>query len=68
MSDPFAPEADPARQDDDDFLLHRRTLLVALTVLPVLAGGCTHPRPACPTQPLDGEHCLHRYCRYHRRA
>jgi hypothetical protein len=63
--DPFSPEADPLREEQDA-RLGRRTLLVTLAVLPVGVAACTHVAPACPTLPLDAERCVHRFCRYHR--
>jgi hypothetical protein len=63
VRDPFSAEADPSR--DEAPRLGRRTLVVALAVLPAAASACTHPHPACPTAPEDAEHCRHRFCRYH---
>jgi hypothetical protein len=63
--DPFSPEADPGRDEQETLRLSRRTLMVAAAVTPALAAGCTHPRLACPTLPDDAERCTHRFCRYH---
>jgi hypothetical protein len=63
--DPFSPEADPGRREDDA-RVGRRAVVVALTVLPAAASACTHAHPACPTLPEAAERCTHRFCRYHR--
>jgi hypothetical protein len=66
--DPFSPEADPGRHEEDEARVGRRTVLLSLAVLPAVtagAAGCTTVAPACPTQPLAGG-CPHRFCRYHR--
>jgi hypothetical protein len=63
MKDPFAPEADPLREE----AVPRRAVVLSLAVLPVAAAvvGCIHPAPACPTQEGDKERCRHRFCRYY---
>jgi hypothetical protein len=72
MRDPFSPEADPAREEEQapPPVLGRRQVVVSLTVLPAAAAGlsaCTALTPACPTHaPREGERCPHRFCRYHR--
>jgi hypothetical protein len=63
VSDPFAPEADPLR---DEARPARRSVLVALAVVPVVASvGCIHPAPACPTREEAKDRCKHRFCRYY---
>jgi hypothetical protein len=64
VTDPFSEDADPLR-DEAELRVARRTLIVALALVPAAAAGCTHPRPACPTLPDEAERCLHRFCRYH---
>lgn len=72
MIDPFSPEADPGREDEEAGRVGRRSVMTALVVLPAAVGavsslgGCTHPRPACPTVFAEPERCAHRFCRYHR--
>jgi len=68
--DPFSPEADPGRVEEEAGTSRRTVLLslASLASLPALATGvtaCTSVAPACPTQPLSGA-CSHRFCRYHR--
>jgi hypothetical protein len=80
--DPFSPEADPGREQEEQARsarpqgtdgkhdhaarVGRRTLMTALAVLPAAAAACTHPRPACPSVVGEPERCAHRFCRYHR--
>ena len=65
VHDPFSPEADPGR-DEQELRPARRTVLLTLALAAATA-SCTSLIPACPTQPVAGT-CSHRFCRYHRGA
>jgi hypothetical protein len=65
--DPFAPDADPYPPAAPR--VSRRgvvRLAVASPVVALAVAGCGAPRNlVCAPSPGDGEHCTHRFCRYH---